>query len=218
VHGQLVDAWGAPRNLPDSYVWRWYAYHLAAAGRQAELRGLLLDPEWLRAKLAATDVISLTADFDRLTEDEDLHLVQGAIRLSGHAIGRDAGQFNSQMMGRLLPYRDTPAIERFTARVAEGSGASWLRPMQAALHPPGTGLIRTLKGHPGAVTGVAVSSDGRLAVSTALDETLTVWDVGSGRELRVLEDHFDQVHSVASSGDGRRALSVDDGWSREEAQ
>jgi hypothetical protein len=66
VHGKLVDAWGDPHQLPEAYAWQWYAYHVAAAGRLPQLRDLLLDPEWLRNKLAATDVTALTSEFDRL--------------------------------------------------------------------------------------------------------------------------------------------------------
>ena len=39
------------------------------------------------------------------------------------------------------------------------------------------------------VNGVAVSGDGRRAVSASADKTLKVWDVESGRELRTLEGH-----------------------------
>ena len=41
------------------------------------------------------------------------------------------------------------------------------------------------------VTGVAVSPDGRRAVSASDDKTLKVWDLESGRELRTLEGHSD---------------------------
>ena len=52
-------------------------------------------------------------------------LVQGAIRLSSHVIAKDPGQFASQMVGRLLPYKDMPAIKEFSKRVqraAQNSG------------------------------------------------------------------------------------------------
>ena len=41
--------------------------------------------------------------------------------------------------------------------------------------------LRTLTGHTDAVNGVALTPDGRLAVSASGDETLKVWDVASGR-------------------------------------
>ena len=46
--------------------------------------------------------------------------------------------------------------------------------------------LRTLQGHSDGVNGVAVSADGRMAVSASYDQTLKVWDLDSGRELRTL--------------------------------
>ena len=51
---------------------------------------------------------------------------------------------------------------------------------------------------------MAVSGDGRLAVSASGDKTLKVWEVESGRELRTLQGHSELVNGVAVSG-GRAA-------------
>ena len=55
---------------------------------------------------------------------------------------------------------------------------------------------------------MAVSADGRLAVSASSDKTLKVWDLASGRELRTLEGHSEGVRGVAVSADGRLAVSA----------
>ena len=55
---------------------------------------------------------------------------------------------------------------------------------------------------------MAVSPDGRRAVSASDDKTLKVWDLETGRELRTLEGHSDGVTGVAVSPDGRRAVSA----------
>jgi len=65
----------------------------------------------------------------------------------------------------------------------------------------------TIKGHAGPVYGVALSEDGRMAISASADRTLKVWEVASGRMLHTLADHTDAVTSVAISGDGRLAVS-----------
>jgi len=208
VNGRLVDGWGDPHKLPDAFAWQWYAFHMAAADRATELRELLLSPAWLRAKLIATDIASLTADFVRLPMDEEVELVHGAIRLSAHVLSRDPDQFASQMVGRLLPHQGMAAIRQFAERTAQGTSKPWLRPLQATLHPPGTSLIRTLQGHSGSVYSVALTGDGRRAVSASDDEALKVWDVETGRELRTLQGHTDSVNGVALSGDGRQAISA----------
>jgi WD40 repeat protein len=50
---------------------------------------------------------------------------------------------------------------------------------------------------------VALSGDGRLAVSASDDNTLKVWEAESGRELRTLTGHTFVVRGVAVTGDGR---------------
>ena len=139
---------------------------------------------------------------------EALDLIHGAIRLSADVIESDPAQFASQLVGRLLPHHDSASVMQFTGEVSEGAPAAWLRSLWPTLQPPGTALVRTLKGHSDDVRGVAISGDGRRAVSASTDETLKVWDVESGRELRTLEGHTDAVHGVALSGDGRIAVSA----------
>jgi WD40 repeat protein len=54
---------------------------------------------------------------------------------------------------------------------------------------------------------VALSADGRRAVSGSGDKTVRVWDLESDEPPRVLEGHSNQVNSVMLSADGRRAVS-----------
>jgi WD40 repeat protein len=62
-------------------------------------------------------------------------------------------------------------------------------------------------GHTKSVTSVAISADGRYALSGSKDRTLKLWDIRSGREVRTFRGHTGTVRSVAISADGRYALS-----------
>jgi hypothetical protein len=208
VHARLVDAWGDPNHLPDVFAWRWYAYHLVGAKRPDRLRSLLLDFTWLRAKLDATDVTALLADYEHLREDNDLRLVQGAIRLSAHILAREKDQLPGQLLGRLLAM-ESPAIRGLVEQTGVTTTGPWLRPLAASLTHPGGALLRTLELHTRWINAVAVLPDGRHAIGASYDNTLRLWELDTGRTLRILEGHgFWVTTVVAVLPDGRHALSA----------
>ena len=55
---------------------------------------------------------------------EALNVIHGAVRLSSQVIGKDPMQFASQMVGRLVPYEERPAIQRFVSEIVGGRSAS----------------------------------------------------------------------------------------------
>jgi WD40 repeat protein len=65
----------------------------------------------------------------------------------------------------------------------------------------------TLEGHTGLFVSVALSADGRTAVSGSLDQTVRVWDLAACQCRATLEGHTDRVNSVALSADGGTAVS-----------
>jgi TIR domain/APAF-1 helical domain/WD domain, G-beta repeat len=204
---RLVEAWDALPKPPDAYVWRWIGYHLVQAGHKDDLRRLLLNFNYLEAKLAATDPNALIADYDYLQEDKDLQLVQSAIRLSANVLVRDQRQLASQLTGRLLGFDDND-IQALLKQAAEKAPRPSLWPLRANLTPPGGPLVRTLEGHSSSVRGVAITADGRRAVSASYDNTLRVWDLESGKELALLEADG-ATTSCAFSLDGQRIVAGD---------
>jgi WD40 repeat protein len=51
--------------------------------------------------------------------------------------------------------------------------------------------LRTLKGHTNSVNAVAVTADGRRAVSASADQTLRLWDLANGQTIRTFGGHTD---------------------------
>ena len=58
-------------------------------------------------------------------------------------------------------------------------------------------------GHSDAIYAVAISPDGKLAVSGGAEKTVRLWDIQSGKTLQVFAAHTDTITTVAFSPDGR---------------
>jgi WD40 repeat protein len=215
LHQRLLDAYGkkCPEGWPsgpnDGYFCENLCEHLLAAGKTDETVTLLTGFPWMEAKCRAKLVFSLQDDYRNTIEvlpeaPEGLRLIAAALDLSLHVLARDPAQLASQMVGRLLAHRDKPDVAKFLNAVAAAAPRPWFRPLHPCFDAPGGELLRTLEGH----SCVAVTPDGKRAVSAADDRTLKVWDLDSGRSLRTLEGHPGFVHDVAVTPDGKRAISA----------
>jgi len=173
AHARLLAAWPDFHALPHAYAWRWLGHHLSHAGRQADLRTLLLDFGWLQRKLAATDVNALLADFRGHAQDPGLQRVEGVLRLSSHVLGQDKSMLASQWLARMPAQTGEAALAVVPADVA------WLRPRVPSLVGPGGALVRTLHS-PGTPLAVAVTPDGRLVIASTATGLLVAWDLATG--------------------------------------
>jgi len=65
---------------------------------------------------------------------------------------------------------------------------------------PTTVVGQPFAGHTASILAVALSPDGKRAISGSEDKTLRLWDVETGRELRRFEGHTGPVSAVAFAG------------------
>ena len=72
------------------------------------------------------------------------------------------------------------------------------------------GGYASLEGHGGPVKGVAVSADGRYALTASFDYSVGLWDLRSNTLVRWLEGHEAAANAVAFLPDGRHAVSAGD--------
>lgn len=183
--------------------------HLGALNeKESELRRLLLDFNWMQAKLEASDVASLCTDYDYLSGDPALKLVQETLRLSAHVLATDKNQLAGQLIGRLLD-DDSSSLEVVIKQAAAWSGVPWLQPLTRCLTSPRGPLRQILRGHGDWVNDVAVYKYGYglRAISASNDKCLKVWDLASGCEVMTLRGHSGYVHNVAVTPDGKTAVS-----------
>ena len=67
--------------------------------------------------------------------------------------------------------------------------------------------VRRFAGHTKPVTALAISPDGKQAISGSQDLTVRIWDIQTGEQLREFSGHEKEPRSVAISPDGRYAVS-----------
>lgn len=190
----------------ETYPWLYLAGHLIATGRSEEMRALLFDYRWLEAKLRIIGISGLLSDFQTFSNDPELDLVAGTLRISAHVLAEQPRELPAQLLGRLTAIAQ-PGIRSLLSGAESSHRQVWLRPLSNSLIVHTSGLRQTLWGHLGAVRSVAITSDGRRAVSSADDTTLKLWDIERGEEVRTFEGHTDWVLSVAVSADDQRVVS-----------
>ncbi len=198
LHGKLVEAFGDFREMKEPYAWKWIAFHLVGAGRKDRLLELLLNYDWLNAKLRASDCSALIADFEYVVVEGKAKEVRDTLRLSAHILASDKTQLFSQLYGRMKIGTKT-----------RHNDLPWLRPAWPSLTQAGGALIRTLVGHRGWVRRLLITSDGQQIVSGSDDKAIKLWDFNTGAELRTLMGHEAGIRSLAISRDGTRLVSGD---------
>jgi hypothetical protein len=162
--------------------------YLAAAGEGKKLYRLLTDFDFIQAKVDALGVQPAIQDCRLVTDASELlsesqtktlKLIQGALDLSAHVLGRDKTQLAGQFLGRLMSF-EVPDIQKLLEAAKQWKEKPWLRPLTPSLTPPGGALLRTLTGHTNTVWAVALTPDGKTAETASWDSTLKVWDLLSG--------------------------------------
>lgn len=96
---------------------------------------------------------------------------------------------------------------RLKSLIATGSAGAVLLLMLSTVLAQRPELV-VQSGHGSWVFAVAFSPDGRLLASGSGDQTIKLWDVATGTELRSLRGHTYTVQSVAFSPDGKLLVSL----------
>ncbi|WP_165634818.1 NB-ARC domain-containing protein [Thermostaphylospora chromogena] len=194
-------------SAADSYLGSRLVGHLHAAGYVEELRTVLADVAWIRARLTHDRLGGLLADYGYADDVLSQEIVR-ALRLSADAIIADPERVSLQLASRLLGHPDT-VVADWVRTLDRPSQGLWPIGAYPALTPTTEPLLQTLTVHAGPVWAVAISADGTTAISGGADGSVRVWDLRRGGEPRVLTGHSFPVLAVAISANGATAISND---------
>jgi len=163
---QCPAAWSYATN--DGYLHRHLLFHMAAAGNARELRSLLLDPEWIEAKLRHTGIAAVLADYRTWANDAVTHLLESAVTLSAEVVAHDPDALLPQLLGRIDPGDQRELVELTGQWCRRPRPRPWLCPLTVSLPKAGGALVQTLRIGPsyGSSLGLSLADDGRhLAVT-----------------------------------------------------
>jgi hypothetical protein len=123
---------------------------------------------------------------------------------SGDVLGKLSGQ-----AGKVTALAFSPDGQRLA--VASGTAVT-LGELRLYALPPG-GLPEAkpdlvIAAHKDLILNLAFSPDGKSLATCGYDRLIKLWDVASGKELRVLKDHSDAVYGLVFSPDGRLLASA----------
>jgi WD40 repeat protein len=114
---------------------------------------------------------------------------------------------------RFIAARECPFRPRKRYRFLRLSSPKGDRDIQSGHRPVKLSAIRALRqwvlllSHGQWDNAVAITNDGRLALSGSHERTLKLWNLRTGELVRSFAGHTDLVHAVALAPDDRHALS-----------
>jgi WD40 repeat protein len=129
---------------------------------------------------------------------------RGSVVVSNLGTGNARRRFSFRS-GLVYDVAFTPKADRLAA----GTGAG-----EAAIFDVRSGAKIPLVGHTDTINSVAISPDGKLVATGSEDSTTRVWQLGTGKLVRVLHDPNGAVSLVRFSPKGRLLLTISPGTAR----
>ncbi|MGZ3636294.1 MAG: NB-ARC domain-containing protein [Ktedonobacterales bacterium] len=206
-HDALIASYGSSdtwATLPDdAYAWRWFAWHLAQAGRTDDVRTLLFDATYLENKISRLQSTSLASDFALLPDDADIALLGSVIALSRHILDEMPHDLPNQVTGRT-----GQSLAQQLHHWPKWSGPH-IRLESQTLKQAQSGLLHILP-HESSVQAGIFSSDGKLVLSATANHIVRIWEIATGVARHTIQGQGKGLSvACAFSPDGSMVLSAD---------
>jgi len=181
----------------------WSLIRAACAATEIEEAAITDETWWLRfdeleRHLKADGFDAVIAELAAETHSPEKEAVEQALDLSGHILQEDPTQLWYQLFCRTRIVK-LPKIDRMLAEPPESVR---LIPRFVAMEQCGGQLIRIMQDKNYGVLSVAVSPDGKTVAAGNGNGTVSWWDFATGKEIRSIRAHKDQVDAVAFSPEG----------------
>jgi WD40 repeat protein len=197
----------------DGYLHAHLGRHLVAAGRQEELKDLLLNLAWIEARLgvnrgvvggAWAEVHAMMSDYDLMQADPEVAIVREALLLSTHVIAKRPDQVGFQLFGR-LGSSDSARVRHLCDQAIAMGSCRALVPLRSALTSPGN-LRLTLGGHAGTVQGAVFVPRTSWGLSWSVDGNYRLWDLQRGSLIHELNVPSKTAPGLVVLAERHRAL------------
>jgi WD40 repeat protein len=188
-------------------------YHLIRSKRIKELNSkVLFNYKFVYSKLCCMPLNSLLMDFEdyilNYKYNKEVALISDALRLSSSILTSIPSNLGPQLIGRLLPYyfMDPKKFKnvRYLLEQCESEGIKdcALIPAYNCFHVPGGPLVYSLEGHPFAVYGICLLSDGMQLISVS--NRFIVFDLSSGDIVRMVNPQIEGIMQTLSLSTDRK--------------
>jgi WD40 repeat protein len=192
-HGR-TSWWLMPATEP--YLWDHLALHLAEGGASGELTDLIHDLRWPAARIHVSGAANVEADLTFLPADRQAQALASLLQQTSHL-------FHPQdslptVRATLAAYgAGVPALVSAAHALARQFAHAYLAPVQYMPDQPHPALFRSISGHEGQVSAMAVTHDAAWLATGDNQGTVRVWDPRGGVPLAVLAGHIDRVTAIA---------------------
>ncbi|MFO1429051.1 MAG: NB-ARC domain-containing protein [Candidatus Competibacteraceae bacterium] len=197
----------------DGYFFQYLPCHLVAIGDFSELRKLLLNYNWISAKLKATEIEAVIADYtiyknNAPEHDESVALVEKALRSSIQVLSSKKTQLPNQLFEQLRNLNRPDIITLLKTSISDGGF-----PPPVVIPQP----CVQLKAHDYGIHDLVVTPNGRYTISASWDGNLKLWKLEDSKGNASLEygnvtftGHRAPVRAVAVTPDNKRVISGSD--------
>ncbi|WP_298867439.1 WD40 repeat domain-containing protein [uncultured Gimesia sp.] len=161
-----------------------------------------LNPSWIEQRLEQVNIDKLLEEY-RDIDDPFVQSIRAALDLSQHILRDHPEALREQLQARLLN-RLEPEL---TAFQIFSDQRIHLRSEWPTINQVGGSLLRTIGIHSGGVNCLAITPDGKYAVSGGDDRLIKVWDLSSQTLASTFKGHKREVYCLSLTPDGKQIIS-----------